>query len=210
MPKKLACLIGCECSGAVRRELRALGHDAWSCDLKPAEDDSPHHYHGDLFDAVDDRQWDLLIAHPDCTYLTVANNGPMTRGCSLYTAEEAQARREAAIAFVLRIADLPIPAIAIENPIGVLSSRWRKPDQIIQPWQFGDDASKATCLWLKGLPPLVHTDVLPGGRKARRANQTPSGQNRLGPSEARRAERARTYPGIAKAMASQWAGHLSQ
>jgi hypothetical protein len=206
--KRLNCLVGCECSGAVRRELRALGHEAWSCDIKESEDGDYCHFQGDIFDAVQARDWDLLIAHPDCTYLTVANNGPMTHGCSLYTVEEGRARREAAIAFVLRLAALPIPHIAIENPIGVLSSRWRKPDQIIQPWQFGDDASKATCLWLKGLPALVHTDVLPGGPKARRANQTASGQNRLGPSEKRKTERARTYPGIARAMAKQWTEHI--
>jgi hypothetical protein len=111
---------------------------------------------------------------------------------------------EEAVLFVVGLSLLPAPRIAIENPIGCLSSRWRKPDQIIQPWQFGEDASKATCLWLKGLRPLTHTDVLPGGREARRGNQTASGQNKLGPSEHRKHERSKTYQGIAEAMAEQW------
>lgn len=149
-----------------------------------------------------------MIAHPDCTYLTVACNGPMKHGCSLYTAEEARGRREAAVDFFMQLMLAPAPEIAVENPIGIMSTRHRKPDQIIQPWQFGEDASKATCLWLKGLPLLLPTLILPGGRTAIRANQTPSRQNRLGPSPTRKADRARTYLGIAVAMAEQWAGDV--
>lgn len=139
-----------------------------------------------------------MIAHPPCTYLAVSGlhwNKRRTGRANL---------TEQALDFVRALLNAPIPKIALENPIGCISSRIRKPDQIIQPWQFGEDASKATCLWLKGLPPLMQTLELPGGRKARRANQTASGQNKLGPSPERAAERAKTYPGIADAMARQW------
>lgn len=199
----MKCLIACECSGMVRRALRLRGHDAWSCDLKPAEDADQHHIQGDVLEVIG-RGWDLMIARPDCTYLTVACNGPMTHGCSLYTAEEARQCRTAAVDFFLKLAAAPIDRIAIENPIGVMSTIWRKPDQIIQPWHFGDDASKATCLWLKGLPKLKETNRLPGDRTTVRANQTPNRQNKLGPSPTRKADLARTYPGIAAAMADQW------
>lgn len=142
--------------------------------------------------------WDLMIAHPPCTYLAASGLHWNTR-----RPERAQ-QTEEAIAFVLTLANAPIPRIAIENPIGCLSTRWRKPDQIVQPWQFGDDASKATCLWLKGLPLLMPSNELPGGKTARRANQTASGQNKLGPSPDRWKLRSVTYPGIAAACATQW------
>ncbi len=189
-------LVACEFSGAVRDAFRVLGHDAWSCDLLPAEAPGPH-IHGDVLQALGEG-WDLMIAHPPCTYLASSGLHWNTRR------PERAALTEEALAFVLALADAPIPRIAVENPIGCLSTRWRKPDQIIQPWQFGHDASKATCLWLKGLPLLQPTDVLPGGRTARRANQTASGQNRLGPSPTRWKERSVTYAGIARAMAEQW------
>jgi hypothetical protein len=147
--------------------------------------------------------WDLMIAHPPCTYLSVSGLHWNKRR------PERQAQTEQALEFVASLLAAPIPRIALENPIGVISSRIRKPDQIIQPWQFGHDASKATCLWLKGLPALAHTDVLPGGRSARRANQTVSGQNKLAPSPDRWKLRSLTYPGIADAMASQWGTHLT-
>lgn len=190
-------LIGCESSGVVRRAFRDRGHCAWSCDLLPAEDDSPYHFLGDLLEVIG-QGWDLAIFHPPCTYM--ASSG-------LHWNKRVPGRTaltEKSLAFVRRLMDAPIDKIAIENPIGCISSRIRKPDQIIQPWQFGEDASKATCLWLKGLPLLQHTNVLPGGRLARRANQTPSGQNKLGPSPDRWRERSRTYQGIADAMAEQW------
>lgn len=142
--------------------------------------------------------WDLMIAHPPCTYLSVSGLHWNRRR------PERQRCTDDAVEFVKRLANAPIERIVIENPIGALSTRWRKPDQIVQPWQFGHDASKATCLWLKNLPPLTQTDVLAGDRKTRRANQTPSGQNKLGPSPDRWKLRSLTYPGIAAAMASQW------
>ena len=194
-------LIACEFSGTVRRAFQALGYEAWSCDLLPSDDDSPFHLQGDALYHAQDR-WDLMIAHPPCTYLASSGLHWNTR-----RPERAQ-QTEEALAFVLALADCPIPRIAIENPIGCLSTRWRKPDQIIQPWQFGDDASKATCLWLKGLPLLTPTNALPGGKTARRANQTASGQNKLGPSPDRWKQRSVTYPGIAAAFAAQWSSIL--
>lgn len=146
----------------------------------------------------DSPRWDLMIAHPPCTYLAVSGLHWNARR------PERAALTEDALEFVALLLNAPIARIALENPIGAISSRIRKPDQIIQPWQFGHDASKATCLWLKGLPPLEPTDVLPGGRTARRANQTASGQNKLGPSPDRWKLRSLTYPGIAEAMADQW------
>jgi hypothetical protein len=197
----LRVLVACEFSGVVRRSFRSLGHEAFSCDLIPPEDDSPFHYQCDVMDLLDPERepiWDLMIAHPPCTYL--ASSGLHWNGRIPGRAE----KTEEAIQFVQGLLEAPVRAVAVENPIGCLSSRMRKPDQIIQPWQFGEDASKATCLWLRGLPLLRPTNVLPGGKTARRANQTPSGQNRLGPSPDRWKERSRTYEGIAMAMAWQW------
>jgi hypothetical protein len=192
-------LVACEFSGVVRRAFQELGHAAWSCDILPAEDDSPWHYQCDVREVLA-TGWDLMIAHPPCTYLA-------SSGLHWNTRRPERAKlTEDAIEFVMTLANAPIPRIAIENPIGCLSTRWRKPDQIIQPWQFGHDASKATCLWLKGLPLLQPTDVLPGGKTARRANQTASGQNKLPPSADRWKLRSVTYKGIAQAMAEQWGG----
>lgn len=190
-------LIACEYSGVVREAFRKLGHDAWSCDLLPPDDNSTFHYQGDVVPILN-HGWDLMIAHPPCTYL--ASSG-------LHWNKKRPERAvltEEALEFIKTLLNAPIPKIALENPIGCISTRIRKPDQIIQPWQFGDDASKATCLWLKRLPLLVPTNVLEGGRKARRANQTPSGQNKLTPSPDRWKERSKTYQGIADAMAAQW------
>ncbi len=182
-------LIACEFSGRVRDAFIARGHDAVSCDLLPTDSPGPH-YQGDVRDILHDR-WDMMIAHPPCTYL--AGSGPRVPGRAALTEE--------ALEFVRLLLTAPIPRIALENPIGCISSRIRKPDQIIQPWWFGEDASKATCLWLKGLPLLKPTDII---RKARYANQTPSGQNKLGPSADRAKLRSLTYLGVAEAMASQW------
>ena len=189
-------LVACEFSGTVREAFSAKGHDAWSCDLLPTDVDGPH-IQGDVLEILSDG-WDLMIAHPPCTYLASSGLHWNTK-----RPERAQ-QTEEALRFVLALAEAPIPHIAIENPIGALSTRWRKPDQIIQPWMFGHDASKATCLWLIGLPPLMPTDILLGGRAARRANQTASGQNKLPPSPDRWKKRSLTYPGIAAAMAAQW------
>ena len=190
-------LIACEYSGRVREAFRALGHDAWSCDLLPSEDDSKYHYIGDVFDIMDNN-WDLMIAHPPCTYLAVSGMHWTTRGF------RDPKLTEDALEFVQMLMDAPVEKICIENPVSVISSRIRKPDQIVQPWHFGEDASKKTCLWLKNLPLLVASNPLPGNDKTRRANQTASGQNKLAPSADRWKERSRTYLGIANAMASQW------
>lgn len=187
-------LVACEYSGAVRDAFIRAGHDALSCDLLPSESPLGPHYQGDVFDVIG-QGWDLMIAHPPCTYLASSGLHWNKRR------PERAALTEEALVFVRRLMDAPIPRIAIENPIGCISTRVRKPEQIIQPWQFGEDASKATCLWLKGLPPLEYTNVI---RKARYANQTASGQNRLAPSPDRWKERSRTFAGIAQAMADQW------
>lgn len=191
-------LIACEFSGRVRDAFRALGHDAVSCDLLPTEAPGPH-YEGDVRDILADG-WDLMIAHPECTYLCSSGLHWNKRR------PERQALTEASLDFVRLLMDAPIPRIAIENPVGCISSRIRKPEQIIQPWQFGHPESKATCLWLKGLTPLVHTNVLTKPASGRWDNQTPSGQNKLGPSADRWKLRAVTYAGIANAMAAQWGG----
>lgn len=190
-------LVACEYSGRVRQAFRDLGFDAWSCDYLPSEDSSPYHIQGDCLPLLS-QGWDLMVAHPPCTYLAVSglhwNKKDPTRA----------AKTEDALDFVRTLMSAPIERIAVENPVSCISSRIRKPDQIIQPWWFGEDASKKTCLWLKGLPILRATNRLPGDDKTRRANQTPSGQNKLGPSPDRWKERSRTYLGIARAMAAQW------
>lgn len=192
-------LIACEYSGTVRDAFIRRGHDAMSCDLLPTDAPGPH-YQGDVADIINDG-WDMMIAHPPCTYLSVSGMHWTARGL-----RDPQLTEDA-LAFVKFLMDAPIERIAIENPISVISSRIRKPDQIINPWQFGHDASKRTCLWLKGLPLLTPTEIIEprivNGKK-RWANQTDSGQNRLPPSEDRWKIRSETYEGIAQAMAEQW------
>jgi len=189
-------LVACEYSGVVRDAFIRGGHTAMSCDLLPTDAPGPH-YQGDVSDVIADG-WDMMIAHPPCTYLSVSGMHWTTRG--LRDPE----LTEDALAFVQLLLGARIKKIALENPVSIISTRVRKPDQIIQPWWFGHDASKKTCLWLKNLPPLVPTDKLPGDNKTRRANQTPSGQNKLGPSADRWKLRSATYQGIADAMAAQW------
>ena len=192
-------LVACEYSGAVRDAFRARGHDAMSCDLLPTDVPGPH-YQGDVFDVIGDG-WDLMIAHPPCTYLS--SSGLHWNG----RVEGRAAKTEDALAFVRALLDAPISRIAVENPVGCIGTRIRKADQTIQPHQFGDDASKATCLWLKGLPLLTPTAHVPGrdvNGRLRWANQTDSGQNRLAPSADRWKLRSATFPGIATAMADQW------
>ena len=192
-------LVACEFSGTVRDAFIARGHNAISCDLLPTEKPGPH-YQGDVFPILNEG-WDLMIAHPPCTYLTSSGLHWNKRR------PERAKQTEEAIHFVKMLAAAPIPRICIEKPIGCLSTRWRKPDQIIQPHQFGHDASKSTCLWLRGLMPLRPTEhIAPRlvDGKPRWSNQTDSGQNKLGPSADRWALRSLTYPGIAKAMAEQW------
>lgn len=193
-------LIACEYSGRVRDAFIAAGHDAMSCDLMPTDVPGPH-YQGDVLDVLDDG-WDLMIAHPPCTYLCGSGLHWNTR-----RPERAQ-MTEDALAFVRLLLDAPVPRIALENTVGIISTRIRKPDQIIQPYQFGDDASKKTCLWLKGLAPLKPTrhvePRITAAGKCRWGNQTDSGQNRLPPTADRWKLRSETYPGIARAMAHQW------
>ena len=186
-------LVACEYSGTVRDTFTKLGHDAMSCDLLPS-DRLGKHYQGDVFDIINEG-WDLMIAHPPCTYLAVSGMHWTARGL-----RDPQLTEDA-LTFVSALLNAPIDKIALENPISIISSRIRKPDQIIQPWQFGHDASKKTCLWLKNLPHLIPTDII---KKELYSNQTKSGQNKLPPSKDRWKLRSTTYQGIADAMAEQW------
>lgn len=192
-------LVACEYSGTVRDAFAAKGHDAWSCDILPSE--SPgNHYECDVREVLGEG-WDLMIAHPPCTYLSVSGMHWTRRGL------RDPALTEEALEFVKTLMAAPIHRIAVENPISVISSRIRKPDQIVNPFQFGHDASKKTCLWLKNLPPLRPTSYVEPrmvNGKPRWGNQTDSGQNKLGPSDDRWKERSKTYQGIAEAMARQW------
>jgi hypothetical protein len=178
-------LVACEFSGIVRDAFRAQGHDAWSCDLIDNERGPMWTIKGDVTRYLD-LSWDLMIAHPPCTFLAVSG--------ARWFKDRPQEQADA-LAFVRTLMDAPIPRIAIENPVSVISSRIRKPDQIIQPWMFGHGETKATCLWLKGLPPLVPTDVVDG--RSPRVHHASPGPDRW-------KERSRTLPGIAAAMAAQW------
>lgn len=177
-------LVACEFSGIVRDAFIARGHDAISCDLLPTEKPGPH-YQGDVMDIINDG-WDMMIAHPPCTHLAVSG--------SRWFKNKAMEQVEA-LGFVKILMDAPIDKIAIENPISIISSKIRKPDQIIQPWQFGHGETKAICLWLKNLPPLIQTCIVEG-REAR--------VHRMPPGPDRWKDRSRFFPGIAEAMASQW------
>lgn len=221
---KLKVLVACEYSGVVRDAFAARGHNAWSCDLLPTERDGfgIKHYQGDVANHLREG-WDMLIAHPPCTYLSSSGMHWTARGL------RDPKLTEDALDFVRLLLGANVPHICLENPVGIISTRIRKPNQIIQPYRFGDDASKSTCLWLKGLPPLMPTQYIKPRRvckcgcvypnaelscpkcgagvshsKPRWANQTNSGQNKLGPSETRGLDRAKTYTGIAEAMADQW------
>ena len=192
-------LVACEYSGRVRDAFIARGHDALSCDLLPTDAPGPH-YQGDVMDIIGDG-WDLMVAHPPCTYLSVSGMHWTTRGL------RDPRLTEDALEFVRQLMAAPIERIAIENPISVISSRIRKPDQIITPYQFGHDASKKTCLWLKNLPPLRSTSYVEPrivNERPRWGNQTDSGQNKLTPSADRWKVRSETFQGIADAMANQW------
>lgn len=188
-------LIACEESGIVREAYRARGHMAWSCDLLPARDGSPHHLQGDAIKMAYSGCFDLMIAHPPCDHLAVS-------GARWFPEKIADGRQQQALQFVLDLMSAPMPRICIENPVSIISSAIRRPDQIIQPWQFwhldepGKGEVKATCLWLKNLPKLVPT--------------TPDETGRhpacwlMGPSPTRKRDRSTTYRGIADAMATQW------
>lgn len=182
-------LIACEYSGRVRDAFIRLGHDATSCDILPT--DAPgSHYQCDVREVLWPDYWDLMICHPPCTHLAVS-------GSRHFAAKKASGVQDESLEFVRLLLDAPIPRIALENPISIISSRIRKPDQIIQPWQFGHGETKATCLWLKGLPKLVSTNIVEG-REAR--------VHRMPPSVDRWKKRSTTYQGIADAMAAQWGG----
>lgn len=193
-------LVACEYSGRVRQAFRALGHEAWSCDLLESDDDSPFHIQGDVMHQIltgelylagqtgHRRPFDLMIAHPPCTDLC-------SSGARWFKEKRADGRQQAAIDFFMALVNAPIPKIAIENPIGIMSSVYRKPDQIIHPYEYGHGETKATCLWLKGLPKLVPTDIVEG-REPRIHRMSP------GPNRAKK--RSLTYQGWADAMAQQW------
>lgn len=200
-------LVGCEYSGAVRDAFRARGHDAWSCDLEPTEADPAWHIRGDVRDALDRGPWDALIAFPPCTDLSVI-------GAGLWAEKQADGRQGAALELVRALMLAPVRHIAIENPVGRINTALRPPDQIIQPWWFGDPWLKRTCLWLSGLPPLRPTVIVEprghwvdGGSRVKHKDRA-YGDGRFGSrtDAARKVERSRTFPGIAAAMADQWGG----
>ena len=183
-------LVACEESQAVTLELRRLGHEAYSCDIEPCSGGHPEwHLQVDALELLK-MEWDMILAFPPCTNLAVS-------GARYFAEKIADGRQQASINFFMKFATADCPKIAIENPVGIMSSKWRKPDQIIQPWQFGHGETKATCLWLKGLPKLIPTEIVDG--RDHRVWRMP-------PSKDRAKLRSKTYPGIAHAMAEQWAG----
>lgn len=184
-------LVACEFSGTVREAFTRYGWDAWSCDLLPTERPSDRHYQGPVQDLLQEDRWDLMIAHPPCTHLAVS-------GARWF--KHKQTEQAAALDFVKLLLDAPVPHIALENPISVISTRIRRPSQIIQPWQFGHGETKATCLWLKNLPKLEPTHIVEG--RTNRIHNMPETADRW-------KNRSRTYQGIADAMAAQWSRVLS-
>ena len=185
-------LVACEESQAVTIELRRLGYEAYSCDIEPCSGGHPEwHLQVDALELLK-MKWDMILAFPPCTHLAVS-------GARYFEQKRKDGRQQAAIDFFMRFANADCPKIAIENPVGIMSTVWKKPDQIIQPWQFGHGETKKTCLWLKGLPPLIPTEIVEG--REQRIWKMP-------PSEDRAKNRAKTFPGIARAMAEQWAGDI--
>ena len=219
-------LVACESSGVVRDAFRKKGHDAWSCDILPADDntDTTYHIQGDVLThdmGIRNPRWDLVIAHPPCTYLCCSGihwmkekekKTPEEQEIERLRVKKREEDQKKAIEFFMEFTKLKCKW-CIENPMGIMSTKYRPPDQYIQPYQFGHDASKKTGLWLHGLPKLIPTKEIPprlvtdakiGKTRKRWANQSPSGANRLGPSSDRSKIRSKTYEGIAKAMAEQW------
>lgn len=186
-------LVACEFSGTVRRAFSALGHDAWSCDLLDSEDGCDKHFKGDVRTLLTTTEtvWDLVISHPPCTHLAVS-------GARWW--KDKKKEQDEALEFVRFFMRLRVPRLVIENPVSRISTAIRKPDQIIQPWQFGHGETKTTCLWLRGVPKLVPTNVVAG--RSQRVHRMP-------PSPDRWKERSRTYAGIANAMAAQWGGEVA-
>ena len=179
-------LVACEFSGVGRDAFNSMGAEAMSCDLLPGEGSGPH-YQGSVWDVID-YPWDLMICHPPCTHLAVS-------GARHFSEKRQDGRQQAAVSFFMRLAKSKVPKIAIENPVCIMSTVWRQPDQIVQPWQFGHGETKATCFWLKNLPTLIPTKVVEG--REQRVHKMP-------PSPDRWKKRAKTFSGIAKAMAEQW------
>lgn len=218
-------LIACEESQAITKEMRKRGHEAYSCDILPASGGHPEwHIQGDAIEVAYSQKWDLMIAHPPCTYLAVSGARWMYHPDDSHLPYDQRrphpkhpnrrADQQAAVDFVLKLANAPIERIAIENPVSVLSTKWRKPDQIIQPWQFGDEATKSTCLWLKGLPHLTPTDIVGKGEfvefvsakgaKKRQPKWYVEALTKAKTPEERRTLRSKTFQGIAAAIADQW------
>jgi hypothetical protein len=199
-------LVACEYSGTVRDAFRKKGHDAWSCDILPTDTDPEHHLQCDVRELLKEK-WDMIIAFPPCTHLAVS-------GSKYFKEKQCDGRQRQGIEFFMMFAKHTCSMIAIENPVGIMSSIWRKPDQIIQPWQFGHPESKKTCLWLKNLPLLKPTNILELPKCGHWENQTREHQNKLlvdgvwiAWNDPRTAHlRAKTYQGIADAMAEQWGG----
>jgi len=182
-------LVACEESQAVTIEFRKLGHNAFSCDTEPCSGGHPeYHLRMDALPAFKTRTWDLIVAHPPCTHLSVS-------GARYFPQKRADGRQQAAINFFMLMINAPAPMVCVENPVCIMSTHYRKPDQIIQPWQFGHGETKTTCLWLKNLPKLIPTNIVSG-----RENLI----WRMPPSKDRSRMRSKTYPGIARAMACQW------
>ena len=218
--KKLKILIACECSGRVREAFRKRGHDAWSCDIKPSEDNSPFHIQGDVLPVLK-QSWDMMIAFPPCTHLACS-------GAAWFEKKRADGRQQEGIDFFMQFTQAPIKKICIENPVGIMSRLWREPDQIIQPYYFGDEAQKTTCLWLKNLYPLPHAAeddwflkkthsgkgefyiyTNKSGKNIGKVNKQPlwyaQAKGFGGKATGDHAEtRSRTFPGIANAMAENW------
>ena len=207
-------LVACEESQAITKEFRALGHEAYSCDILPCSGGHPEwHLEGDVFGFID-QGWDLMVAHPPCTYLSVSGARHLYNKDGSKNLDRYRNQREA-LDFVQKLMDCDIPRIAIENPVSVISSQIRKPDQIVQPWMFGDSASKTTCLWLKNLPKLVATNVVDkgdfkewidkkSGKMKRQATWYYDALINAKSPEERRSLRSKTFKGIAQAIASQW------
>jgi hypothetical protein len=192
-------LIACEFSGTVRDAFTKLGHDAWSCDLEDTLT-LGNHYKGDMFDIVNDG-WDLIIAHPPCTHLAVS-------GARHFEKKRADGRQQQGIDFFMRVMNIDVPRLAVENPIGIMSTLYRKPNQIIQPWEYGHKTTKATCLWLKGLPLLKPTNIVEKGEfvtfpSGKRMSKWYADSAKHSPKERERI-RNKTFQGIADAMAKQW------
>ena len=198
-------LVACEESQAVTKEFRARGHEAYSCDMEPCSGGHPEwHIQGDVVPLLD-RSWDMIIAFPPCTHLAVS-------GAAWFEEKRRDGRQQQGIDFFMLFANCTCERVAIENPVGIMSSTWRKPDQIIQPWMFGDSFSKKTCLWLKGLPNLTSTNIVDRGETTVYASGVSmpkwyADAWKLSPKE-RAKVRSKTFPGIAKAMAEQWGGDI--